>query len=291
MTSDSAQAGTPTDRAGLGTGKKIALGVGVFLLLLAAKVLIMNMMSKHPPEIISFNADQKTVEAGKPLRLSWDLKHVTSFSIGPNVADFTAKAADIVVSETTVTPRQDTTYTLVASGPDGIKEASVSVSVVSTAPAARNTTPALVAPPVSAPVSDGAPAGSSSTTAATGQLSAEPPVPLGSYPAKFAFLIGEWECLAPKNHFRMRVDWDSPNKEFKGYLTKQGEVSENVGYQLGELVWIAEPSGEHIFIERQKWRSGANGKPSGYEWRNGNFDVGRSSLDSLVTSNEFTRVR
>jgi hypothetical protein len=29
----------------------------------------------------------------------------------------------------------------------------------------------------------------------------------------------------------------------------------------------------------------------GYEWRNGNFDVERSSLDHLVTSQEFMRVR
>lgn len=114
---------------------------------------------------------------------------------------------------------------------------------------------------------------------------------LRPYLPQFAFLIGEWESLTPGNHYHMRVDWDSPNKQFRGYLTKQGQTSENVGFQLGELVWIAEPSSEHIFIEQQKWRKGANGTPSGYEWRNRNFDVERSSLDHLVSSQEFMRVR
>jgi hypothetical protein len=89
----------------------------------------------------------------------------------------------------------------------------------------------------------------------------------------------------------MRVDWDSTNKQFRGYLTKQGQVSENVGFRLGELVWTAEPSGEHMFIERQELRSGANRTSSDYVWRNGNFDVERSSHDSLISSQEFVRVR
>jgi hypothetical protein len=114
---------------------------------------------------------------------------------------------------------------------------------------------------------------------------------LRPYLPQFAFLIGEWECLTPGNRYRMRVDWDSPNKQFRGYLSKQGQTSENVGFRLGELVWIAQPSGEHTFIERQEWRRGANGIPSGYEWHNGNFAVERSSLDHLVSSQEFMRVR
>jgi hypothetical protein len=111
------------------------------------------------------------------------------------------------------------------------------------------------------------------------------------YLPQFAFLIGEWECLTPGNHYRMRVDWDSPNKQFRGYLSKQGQTSENVGFRLGELVWIAQPSGEHTFIERQEWRNGANGTSSSYQWRNGNFSVERSSQDHLVSSQEFMRVR
>jgi hypothetical protein len=109
------------------------------------------------------------------------------------------------------------------------------------------------------------------------------------YPAQFAFLIGEWECLTPHNHYRMHVDWHSPSKQFRGYLTKQGQTSENLGFRLGDLVWIVEARSEHIFVEQQKWRSGTSG--SSYEWRIGNFDIERSSTDHLVSSQQFMRVR
>jgi serine/threonine protein kinase len=124
--------GAQNDRSGQGRGMKIALGVGVGLLALAGIVfLVIRMMSKQPPEIISFDADPKTVEAGKPVRLTWDLTHATKFRIEPQGGEFTAKADDVVVSGTTVTPRQDTTYILMASGPGGDKEARVKVSVKS----------------------------------------------------------------------------------------------------------------------------------------------------------------
>jgi len=482
-----ARFGESTGRQGPSSGMKIALGVAVGLLAVAGITFpVIRMMSEQPPDIVSFDADPKTVEAGKPVRLSWELTRVTKFHIEPQGGDYTAKAEANVVNGATVTPKQDTTYILRATGPGGDKEARVSVNVVSGSPAARagrTTTsatpqpsvsggapsgsssrtaataqpPISVDPPVSpvaaAPLVDAcagkpscysggpfvmevtgvkssqitsvnpsvhvlqvnvrfrnlmsqpivlayvagsgvvtdnngkryedhyflpavlnagakgigtvkgdradpqfvlgpnasgnasfvlardrvlnnprdpigiafnfdlsiaqlevlasqqvrtlreysvgftdlgnnaAPAGSSSLTAATAQPAPKPPAPLGSYPAKFAFLIGEWECLTPGNHYRMRVDWDSSNKQFRGYLSKQGQTSENVGFRLGELVWTAEPSGEHIFNERQELRRGANGIPSGYEWRNGNFDVERSSLDHLVSSQEFMRVR
>jgi uncharacterized RDD family membrane protein YckC len=113
---------------------------------------------------------------------------------------------------------------------------------------------------------------------------------LRPYALQFAFLIGEWESQTPGNHYRMRVAWDSPSKQFRGYLTKQGQVSENVGFQLGELVWTAVPRGERMFTEQQKWRYGANRLPTDYQWRNGNFDVERSSPDHLVSFQEFMRV-
>ena len=122
-------------------------------------------------------------------------------------------------------------------------------------------------------------------------LHPDSPAPLRPFPATFAFLIGEWECLTPGNHYRMRVDWDGASRQFRGYLTKQGQASENMGFRLAELVWIAEPNTEHLFIERQEWRRGANGIPSDYEWRNGNFDIERSSPDHLIVSQEFMRVR
>ena len=143
-----------------------------------------------------------------------------------------------------------------------------------------------------------APAPSKSANSYSGvaiQPSKEPSHPdsaaqLRPYPSQFAFLIGEWESQTPGNHYRMRVAWDTPNKQFRGYLTKQGQMSENVGFQLGELVWTAVPSGERMFTEQQKWRYGANRIPSDYQWRNGTFDVERSSPDHLVSLQEFMRV-
>jgi hypothetical protein len=111
-----------------------------------------------------------------------------------------------------------------------------------------------------------------------------------SYPAKFGFLIGEWESLVPGNHWRMRVRWDSPSGQFRGYLTKQGLASENVGFQIGEHVWIAEPINEHTLVERQKLRRGDR-VSSDYEWTNGNVDLERSAGDRLVGYVEFMRVR
>jgi len=109
---------------------KIALGVGAGLLaLVGIGFLVVRFMSKQLPEIASFDAEPKAVEAGKPVRLSWDLTHVTKFHIEPQGGEYTAKADDNVVNSTTVTPRQDTTYILKASGPGGDKEARVSVSV------------------------------------------------------------------------------------------------------------------------------------------------------------------
>jgi hypothetical protein len=134
------------------------------------------MLSKQPPEIVSFDADLKTVEAGKPVRLSWDLTHVTKFRIEPQGGEYTAKADNNVVNGATVTPKHNTTYILRATGPGGDREARVSVSVVSGAPAtraARPTTAATAQPPVSG----GAPASASSPAAATAQpVSGDAPV-------------------------------------------------------------------------------------------------------------------
>jgi hypothetical protein len=112
----------------------------------------------------------------------------------------------------------------------------------------------------------------------------------GSYTPRFAFLIGEWESLTPGNHWRMRVRWDGQSGQFQGYLIKQGIASENVGFEIGEPVWIAEPVNEHTLVERQKLRRGSR-VSSDYEWTNGNVDLERSARDRLVGNVEFMRVR
>jgi hypothetical protein len=116
-----------------------------------------------------------------------------------------------------------------------------------------------------------------------------------AYPAKFGFLIGEWECLTPGNHYRMRVGWDSPSGQFRGYLTKQGLAMEDVGFKIGEHMWIAEPINERTLVERIKFRRGANGVSSDYQWLTGNVNLEQSARDRLLGTNsllpEFMRVR
>src|SRR6058998_3438447 len=180
-----ARSRAPTDHPSPGRRMKTALGVGVGLLAVAGMVfLVMRMMSKQPPEIVSFDADPRSVEAGKPVRLSWDLTHVTKFRIEPQGGEYTARADNNVVNGATVTPQYNTTYILRATGPGGDREARVSVSVVpgAGAPAtraARPTTAATAQPPVSgdAPVSPPSTTRKADTTAtrsASAQLLPKP---------------------------------------------------------------------------------------------------------------------
>ena len=111
------------------------------------------------------------------------------------------------------------------------------------------------------------------------------------YPAKFGFLIGEWECLTPGNHYRMRVSWDSPSRQFRGYLTKQVPAMEDVGFKIGEHMWIAEPINERTLVERIKFRRGVNGVSSDYQWMDGNVNLEQSARDRLLGRVEFMRVR
>jgi len=160
-----ARSRAPTDHPSPGSRMKTALGVGVGLLAVAGMVfLVMRMMSKQPPEIVSFDADPRSVEAGKPVRLSWDLTHVTKFRIEPQGGEYTARADNNVVNGATVTPQYNTTYILRATGPGGDREARVSVSVVpgAGAPATRAARPTTVA--TAQPVSGDAPVSPHSTT-------------------------------------------------------------------------------------------------------------------------------
>ena len=160
-----ARSRAPTDHPSPGSRMKTALGVGVGLLAVAGMVfLVMRMMSKQPPEIVSFDADPRSVVAGKPVRLSWDLTHVTKFRIEPQGGEYTARADNNVVNGATVTPQYNTTYILRATGPGGDREARVSVSVVpgAGAPATRAARRTTVA--TAQPVSGDAPVSPHSTT-------------------------------------------------------------------------------------------------------------------------------
>lgn len=114
-----------------------------------------------------------------------------------------------------------------------------------------------------------------------------------SPPPKFSFLVGDWEARTPTNHYRMRVEWDKERNQFRGFLTKQGEISAAVGFRVGEHVWTAQAIGEpDIVIELQKWRTGSNSASTNVEWKIGKVDIERSSVNALVTSiTEFSKVK
>jgi len=108
-----------------------------------------------------------------------------------------------------------------------------------------------------------------------------------TYPESLEFLIGEWECLTPGNNYQMRVSWDGKSGQFLGYLTKQGQASQGVGFRIGERVWIAEPIDDQTFVERQKLRNGFGAS----WWNNQKVDVRESSNEHLSAYAEFKRVQ
>ena len=114
-----------------------------------------------------------------------------------------------------------------------------------------------------------------------------------SPPAKFEFLVGEWEARIPTNRYRMRTEWNREKNQFRGFLTKQGDGSADVGFRMGEHIWTAQPIWEpDLLIEVQKWRSGSGGTSIGVEWRIGEVDIKQSSGNVLVTTTaEFSKVR
>jgi len=104
-------------------------------------------------------------------------------------------------------------------------------------------------------------------------------------------LPGLWQAQIANNYYQMAVSWNEANKRFEGTLAVQGVGSRNVGFTVGELVWIAVPTGDpNVLTEHQMWRWG--GLFSGYKWAQGAVYLSRSSRDTLVTSTaSFRRVQ
>ena len=125
---------------------------------------------------------------------------------------------------------------------------------------------------------------SSSIVVHTSQVT--PITPLMSGPLGFDFVLGDWEATTNGNHWQMHVAWNAASNKFEGHLTKQGDASAAVGFQMGELVWTAEPTGDNTLVEHQAYRSALGA----YYWGNGNVDLKRSSADSLISEIQFRRV-
>ncbi len=100
-----------------------------------------------------------------------------------------------------------------------------------------------------------------------------------------ARLVGIWEAQIPDNHFQMQINWNPSADRFEGRLLKQSPTSEYIGFQRGELVWVAVPvANSNELQEQQKFRVGADGKTELMEWKAGTVDLDKSTAQNLVTS-------
>lgn len=107
-------------------------------------------------------------------------------------------------------------------------------------------------------------------------------------------LVGEWESQDSGNKYVMQVSFNEKEKKYEGILSKQGPLSQEVGFQLGELCWTAAPGdNSKIMKVQQKWRWGGGGVSTGFEWRPDAIELEKCSPDKLVMSSgrSFIRVK
>lgn len=111
-------------------------------------------------------------------------------------------------------------------------------------------------------------------------------------PADWAFFLGEWESQTYNNRYQMSITFNETANQFEGVLTKQGEMSQIVGFSLGELCWTASPSidGKTVTIQ-QKWRTGSNGKSVKEEWKPDAINMSRTTKDRIITNGGLDFVR
>jgi hypothetical protein len=92
----------------------------------------------------------------------------------------------------------------------------------------------------------------------------------------------------------MQVNWNSKLNRYEGILVKQGQLSQEIGFSIGELCWTATLVNEHRMDVHQKWRWGSNGVSTRVEWRSGVVDLDQSTVDaftmSLTSTSEFSQV-
>ena len=104
-----------------------------------------------------------------------------------------------------------------------------------------------------------------------------------------AYLQGVWESMDSRsttsNSFRMRVCWNPEKRHFEGKLVKLGMASQEVGFSLGELFWIASPSSDNPsrMNHSVKTRSGRNGISNGSQWEHSTIFLDKSTTDTLIT--------
>ncbi len=103
--------------------------VGIVALLVVGGGLAWWFLRTKPPEIASFKASPAAIEKGQSARLEWGANHVTKVRIEPGVGEYDYKADEFAMSGINVAPKEDTTYRMVATGPGGTVERTVSITV------------------------------------------------------------------------------------------------------------------------------------------------------------------
>ena len=112
-----------------------------------------------------------------------------------------------------------------------------------------------------------------------------PPKPAPPENKAMALLPGSWLSLDPNNQFQMAVSWNASNRRFEGILTVNGRLSGRVGFNVGELIWIATPTANpDVVTEQQMYRRGGFGFSAGYEWLQGTINLNNSGQNELVTN-------
>jgi len=56
------------------------------------------------------------------------------------------------------------------------------------------------------------------------------------------FLVGTWQSQAANNQYEMQVTWNEVLGRYEGTLIRQGLQSQQNGYVLGEVIWMAAPA-------------------------------------------------
>lgn len=98
----------------------------------------------------------------------------------------------------------------------------------------------------------------------------ERPAPSLSHEA----LAGEWEAEIPDNRYRLRITWNPDEGRYEGRPTGLGVLSAEVGFSVGELTYLATPTGDpRILSEQGMWRSGSGGVSTGEYWRSSTVDL------------------
>jgi hypothetical protein len=94
------------------------------------------------------------------------------------------------------------------------------------------------------------------------------------------FVVGSWQSTAPNNPYVMNVQWDPRTRRFEGRLAAQGALSQQLGFALGEVCWLATPAPDpSILRSQQKVRWGGRA-----DWRPGIVYLRNSNPNLLVTS-------